>query len=346
MKSINIKVNLKNIIYTLAIPAAVFAIMELLVYVINGDHLISTVLDVRNLIRDTGISCIIAYALSFNLASGRFDLSLGAQRLVATIIGGNLAIQLGFNGIGLILMVILFGLIFGFIVGIVFVQTRVAPIVLGIGMALIYESIAFASHNEGLQLFGVPDMEILVDPKFTILVLAIATLLVVFLLGFTKFRYEMQAVRGSHRIARDSGINVFRHVVMCYTFAGGLVSVSGVLDTAFRGSMTPTLGMSSNTVVLASTFPMFLGLYMSKWSNSAVGILFATLTLKFFTLGLVALKISSSLSSTINMIVFIGFLIFLANQNIFSRRKEEKKRIQMAKQKRKEMAIGSPAFSG
>ena len=342
MKSMNIKVNFKHILYTLAVPAAVFLIMELLVYIIMGTHLLSSVLDIRNLIRDTGISCIIAYALSFNLASGRFDLSLGAQRLVATIIGGNLAIQLGFSGIGLILMVILFGLLFGFIVGFVFIKTRVAPIVLGIGMALIYESIAFASHNEGLQLFGVPDMAILVDPTFTIAVLAIATVLVVFLLGFTKFRYEMQAVRGSHRIARNSGINVFRHVLMCYTFAGGLVSVSGVLDTAFRGSMTPVLGLSSNTVVLTSTFPMFLGLYMSKWSNAAIGILFATLTLKFFTLGLVALKISSSLSSTINMVVFIAFLIFLANQNVLKRYKAEKNRIQQAKQKREEMALANP----
>ncbi|HSL87381.1 MAG TPA: hypothetical protein VK861_10640, partial [Bacteroidales bacterium] len=242
--------------------------MEVLVYMQTGGHLISSVLDIRNLVRDLGVTAIIAFALSLNLGSGRFDLSLGAQRLVATIIGGNLAVRLGFNGIGLLLMAILIGLLAGFVVGVIFSVFRVPPVILGLGMAMIYESLAFAgSGGRGLQLFGVPNIEMLVDPNFTLMVLGIGTVFVFILFTFTKFRYEMQAMRGSQKIAKTSGINVFRHVIICYTLAGGLVAISGVFSAAFTGALAPMLGMNSNSAVISMTFPMFLGSYLARRTN-------------------------------------------------------------------------------
>lgn len=322
---------IKNALFVLSIPAAVYLVMELIVYFAFGTHLINSVLDVRNLLRDLGFSTIIAYALSLNLASGRFDLSLGAQRLVGAIIGGNAAIGLGLNGVGLVLFSVVFGLLFGFIVGMVFITFRVPPVVLGIGMALIYESLAFAaSSGQGLQLFGVPKLEMLVDPLFTLLVLGIIIAGMYVLFTWTKFRYELQAVQGSQKIADESGVNIYRHVVICYTLAGGLVAVSGIFNAAFTGSMNPTMGLTSNGTVVAMAFPMFIGNYLARRSNLAVGILVGTLALKFFVLGLTASKLPSSLQVTFNMLAFISFLIFLANQDVLRLYKARRKRILQA----------------
>ncbi len=325
------KTGIFNILYVLFIPAAVFLIMEIIVYLAAGTHLLNSVLDIRNLLRDLGISTIIAYGLSLNLASGRFDLSLGAQRLVGTIIGGNIAISLGFSGVGLLIVAVIFGFIFGFIVGIVFITFRVPPVVLGIGMALIYESVAFAaSSGQGLQLFGVPNMEALVNPAFTLIVLGIIMVCMYVLFAWTKFRYELQAVQGSQKIAHESGINIFRHVVICYTIAGALVAVSGVFNAAFTGSMTSTIGLTSNAAVVSMAFPMFIGNYLARRSNMAVGILMGTLALKFFVIGLTALKLPSSLQIALNMFAFIGFLVFLANQNVLKNYRAKRRRIKEA----------------
>ncbi len=330
-----------NILYVLFIPAAVFLIMELIVFAAAGTHLLNSVLDIRNLLRDLGISTIIAYGLSLNLASGRFDLSLGAQRLVGTIIGGHIAISLGLDGVGLLIVAVLCGFIFGFIVGIVFITFRVPPVVLGIGMALIYESIAFAfSSGQGLQLFGVPDMEVLVNPVFTLIVLGIIMLCMYILFAWTKFRYELHAVQGSQKIAQESGINIFRHVVICYTIAGALVAVSGVFNAAFTGSMTASIGLTSNGAVVSMAFPMFIGNYLARRSNLAVGILMGTLALKFFVLGLTALKLPSALQVALNMFAFIGFLVFLANQNSLRNYRAKRARIKEAREMRLSLTSG------
>ena len=336
----NIKQYIYKAAYIVSVPLVVGLIMEVIVYMQTGGHLISSVLDIRNLIRDLGVTAIIAFALSLNLGSGRFDLSLGAQRLVATIIGGNIAVKLGFNGIGLLLMAILIGLLAGFVVGMIFSVFRIPPVILGLGMAMIYESLAFAgSQGRGLQLFGVPDIEMLVDPNFTLIVLGLGTVFVFVLFTFTKFRYEMQAMRGSQKIAQTSGINVFRHVIICYTLAGGLVAISGVFSAAFTGALAPMLGMTSNSAVIAMTFPMFLGTYLARRTNIAVGIISGSLTLKLFGIGMIALQISNALNTVINMVMFIAFLAFLANQRVPAQRKKEKARIMEAKEKRKELVM-------
>ncbi len=326
-----LKAKIRNIVFVLSIPAAVYIVMEMIVYFGADTHLLNSVLDVRNLLRDLGISTSIAFGLSLNLASGRFDLSLGAQRLVGTIIGGNIAVMLGFNGVLLLVISMLSGLVFGFIVGMVFITFRVPPVVLGIGMALIYESLAFAaSSGQGLQLFGVPNMGILVNPAFTLVVLGLIMVGMYVLFSWTKFRYELNAVQGSQKIAHESGVNIFRHVVICYTLAGALVSVSGVFNAAFTGSMTPTIGLTSNGAVVAMCFPMFIGNYLARRSNMAVGILMGTLALKFFVLGLTALKLPSALQLALNMFAFIGFLVFLANQDVFKIRRARHARIKEA----------------
>jgi len=336
----NIKQYIYKAAYLVSVPLVVGLIMEVIVYMQTGGHLISSVLDIRNLIRDLGVTAIIAFALSLNLGSGRFDLSLGAQRLVATIIGGNIAVKLGFNGIGLLLMAILIGLLAGFVVGMIFSVFRIPPVILGLGMAMIYESLAFAgSQGRGLQLFGVPNIEMLVDPNFTLIVLGLGTVFVFVLFTFTKFRYEMQAMRGSQKIAQTSGINVFRHVIICYTLAGGLVAISGVFSAAFTGALAPMLGMTSNSAVIAMTFPMFLGTYLARRTNIAVGIISGSLTLKLFGIGMIALQISNALNTVINMVMFIAFLAFLANQRVPAQRKKEKARIMEAKEKRKELVM-------
>lgn len=333
--------------FVLLVPLVIGIIMEIIVYTVTGGHLLSTMLDIKNLVRELGTTALIAFALSLNLGSGRFDLSLGSQRLVATIIGGNIALSLGLNGTGLLIVAILCGLLAGSVVGLIFITFRVPPVILGLGMAMIYESVAFAgSDGKGLQLFGVPNIESLVNPNFTLIVLGLGTLFVFILFTFTKFRYEMQAMKSSQKIAVNSGINVFKHVVICYAFAGGLVAISGVFSAAFTGALSPVLGMTSNSAVIAMTFPMFIGTYLARHSNIAIGIISGSLAVKLFSLGMFALKISNSINVTINMFLFIAFLTFLANQDVPDRKRREKLRIKEAKAERIRLGISDNNYGG
>lgn len=328
----------KNALFTLAFPLVTFLLMEAACMAFKGRHLINSFLDIKTLVRNSGIAVIIAFSLSFNLTSGRFDLSLGAQRLAGTIVGGIVATSLGLSGVWFLLFAVLFGLAFGLITGMVFVITRVPPMVLGVGIGLIWECVPYvASQGKGLNLFGVAGMEILTDTAFIIGLVVVVAAMVSLLLNMTRFGYQMRAIQGSQFIAKNSGINIFKHAVICYALAGALVCVAGVIDVSFTTQMTASLGMTSNATVVANMFPMMVGGYLALRSNQAVGIIVASLTIKLFSYGLTTLELSEPNTAVANMAIFIIFLVFLANKDVFKRRKAERARIALAKEKKQTM---------
>ncbi|GHV44187.1 inner-membrane translocator [Spirochaetia bacterium] len=335
-----IKTRLKNICCTLAFPVTVLVIMEILCRIKMGRHVFNTLLDIQNYVRSVGISACTALALSYNLGHGRFDLSLGAQRMLVAIIGGNIAIKLGLGAPGIILFSLAFGFIAGSLVGMLFVVTRIPAMVLGVGMGLVYECIAFAlSKSQGLQLYGLKGVSNLSNMYLTICVVIAAVLIVMILERYTKFGFYTRAINGSQRIAHNSGINIFAHAVGCYAIAGGLVSFSGVFDAAFKGRMDAELGFGSNASVMTNCFPMFLGKFMSRWSSTSVGILFSTMTIKIFETGLSVIKVSATGQQVYTMSLFLALLIFLANENVFKNSSAKKERIAEAAVKKAKLAL-------
>ena len=328
---------LKSIVITLALPVAVLLIMELLVFTFqDGRHVIGSALDVRNLIRSSGISAAVAFALSMNLTSGRMDLSLGAQRVAGTIVGGLVAQNLGLGGVWVLIFAMVFGVLFGGVVGVAFVTLRIPPMVLGIGMACILECIGFATSNGvGLHLVGSKGIEVLSDVSFTITVVIIMVVVMLVLMTYTTFSYKFRAVRGSQQIARNAGINVFANVALCYTIAGVLVCISGVLDGAFAGSVTASMGLTSNGSVMANMFPMMIGsMFLSRYINQAVGIISASVAIRIFAMGLTAFNVSDAVSSCINMALFIAFLVWQANSHVLAQHRYDQQRIAQAQQKK------------
>lgn len=325
----------KKFLFTLAFPVVMYLVMEAACVGLKDRHLISTVLDVKTLVRNSGIMALIAFALSFNLSCGRFDLSLGAQRLAGTIVGCIAAVSLGLSGVWLLLFSLGFGLLFGLLTGAAFVVLRVPPMVLGIGIGLIWECVPYVvSQGKGLNLFGTGGTAVLTDTGFTIALICGSALFVAVLMNTTRFGYQMRAIRGSQLIARSSGINIFTHAVLCYTLAGGLVCVAGAMDAAYSTQMTSTLGLASIGSVTPNMFAMLLGGYIGSKSNDAIGIIAASVTIRLFSAGLTTLEFSEANASLANSILFILFLVFLANKEIFRRRRAQAQRVARAQEKK------------
>lgn len=333
---------LKDILFTLAFPVVTWLVMELLCFGLKDKHVIATMLDVKTIVRNAGIAAVTAYALAFNLKEGRFDLSLGAQRMAGTILGGLAAQAFGLSGMWLLFFAIAFGFLFGILTGLAFITLRVPPMVLGVGMALVWEVVPYvASGGKGLNLFGVSGMKILTESWFQIVVVVVMAALVYILMNYTRLGYETKAVQGSQLIARNSGINIFRHAVECYALAGALVCIAGVLEVSFSTQMVAALGNASNAAVTANMFAMILGSYIGERSDAAVGIIVAAVTLQIFKYGLSLLELSDPNNAVVNMVIFVGFLVFLANQHVSALNKARRERVELARKRKAELATAS-----
>ena len=269
MKNSNIKDTLLHIAKAVAVPLIVWAIMEVIDRSAVGMGVINNMADVKTLFRNLISSLAFALAISTNLNCGRMDLSMGAQMYVGVIFGGNIALSLGLGGIGVLLISMVIGGLCGLLIGTLFVNLRILPMVLGLGMTLVFECICFAINNQqGVIFFGRPGVEILSNITFIIIITAAIVLIAHYLFQFSRFGFRYRAIQGSQKLASDAGINIFTNCVLSYVIAGILVACAGVFTTAYSGALTPVLGMSSNGQVFSNMFPMVIGAWIGGLCNN------------------------------------------------------------------------------
>ena len=303
-----VKNKLKGYMIVLAFPLLMVILMEIICYLNTGYHLIISKVDLSSFVKNVFILTCTGLALSLGMRSGRMDFSLGAQRLIACLIGCNVAISLGLSGPMVLLFAILFGMLAGLVSGIIFITFRIPSMVCGLGVALVFESIAFLyTDGEGLQFFGNAKLNILSSTAFVIGICMAAIIVITILYSFTPFGYHYQAIRSNERIARESGIKVFGNVIICYLLGGGLMGISGVLDTVYKGAMNASTGMSSVAVAFYAIVNVIIAMYYSRYVSFPIAVLAVTIGLQSMNSCITALGINSQGASAIQMFFLLGF---------------------------------------
>lgn len=332
--------SLKNLAYLLATPIIVWALMEILNRSTAGVSVIANNADVRTLFRSLASTFCFACALNCNVPMGRMDLSTGSQMYLGCILGGNIALDLGWGGIGILISSMVVGALAGLLVGVIFVNFRILPMVLGLGMTLIYECISFAIYKQqGLMLFGKQGVEILSNVWFIVLVAAIITVCLTYMMQLSSFGYKRRAIRGNQKLATDSGINIYINCVICYVVAGALVACSGVFDTAFKGAITPVLGMSSNTNTFYNMFPMRVGMFIGAFiGNSILGVFASSLSLNILIIGMSKMGVENSIQTIVIFGLFLLFMIYNMNRHKIDYNRKKRLRKKEALARREELA--------
>ena len=336
---------IKGILKMISLPVVVYLIMNTIDLIATGNGVISSSTDLRALFRNILTTFSFALAINCNLRVGRMDLSLGSQMYLACIFGGNLALMMGLGGIGVLVFSVVLGLLTGFVVGVLYVQTRILPMIFGIGMSLIFECISFGVFNQqGLMLFGKPGVSILSEIWFVIAVVVLLIFIMTFMFQYSSFGYKGRAVQGNQRLASDAGVNIYVNCIISYTLAGALAACSGVFNTAFMGTLTPVLDMGSNGMFFGSMFPMFVGTWLGAFmGNPVAGVLCGTISVRLLGLGLAKLSLEGTIQNVIIFSLFLIFMIARDNMKKFSYHRRRRARIALAKKTRREMAVAAAA---
>lgn len=333
---------LMNTLFTAAVPLTVWLVMEALDFSLTGLHTMNSMVDWTTLMRNLVSSFCFALGLNCNMALGRMDTSTGSQMYLACIIGGNLALSMNLGGVGVLVFSLLLGMVAGGFVGFLFINLRILPMVLGLGISLVYECISFSTYNQqGLNLFGKPGVSILSDRMFIILVTVIIMVVMTYLFQYSSFGYKRRAIQGNQKLANDAGINIYVNALLCYVAAGALVAVAGVFDTAYKSNLVPVLGMNSNSTVFSNMFPMAVGLWLAKKSNPVIGILAGSLSVQFLVLGLAKftnIGMSDYMQTCIKYSVWLVFMIYRMNEDKIQLFKDKRARVALAKATRAQRA--------
>lgn len=297
----------------IALPVAMFVVLKVLSTFI-GSGSFGNALSIRTALRSAVFTCLVAIGMSFNLLSNRWDYSIGASLILASIIGPNLARDLGLTAWWALIFCAIVGVVFCTIVGLIYITIKIHPLVISMGFLLLYEGLsAIVYDGGGVNMTGNKLMYVARYPYYFIPFLILFVLAYV-LYNKTKFGYNLRAVSYGSAVAVNIGVNEKATVMAAYALGGLFVGTAGYFNTAMNGLIWPTLDAGSVVTAFSCCVPFFVGKFLTRYGNLMVGILMGSLAIAFMNTGLTSLGVSSSLQTTINGLFLLIILVISANE--------------------------------
>ena len=306
----------RGIFGTLVIPVTVGLVLWL-VCSINGVSMFSNSQSFTIFVRGVATVMLTTIALAINLNSGRFDFSLGSVATLSAVISARITLDIGGNAVTMLLLSIVFGTILGAVSGGIYVVLRLPPIITSLGVALLYEGLAFTiTSGSNVSFYGKTDVSGITNSIFCIfLIIAIVLIITIVLFDKSKFGYQYKALMAGQKVSVNTGIKEVFNAVACYAFSGALMSIVGYLTATSVGIISvDILNFGSIGIMFSAFLPMFIGGFIGRYSNDKLGYLLAAVTMTFFSMTYSALNVKSSTQAIINAVLLVVFLIYLSNE--------------------------------
>ena len=309
---------------TLAIPVITALVLEI-ICLSSGHNVITNLKSFNNFVVYTAIVMITTMALSVNLNSGRFDFSLGSMAALSSVIGAKVSYALlhGAGGSAWLMLVITVaaGAVLGLVSGGIYVLLRIPPIITSLGVTLIYEGILCTITGGKYIMTEVQNSSMSgfvgnwINPAFLIL---IVLMLMILVFDHTTFGYNYNALRNGQKVAVNTGIEEVPNALGCYTICGALMGIVGFLSAARSTNINGgQLNFGSIAIMFTAFLPMFIGSYISRYSNDKLGFLLAAVCMSLLnsTFAVFSNQITASMQSIINALLLVVFLIYLNNEH-------------------------------
>lgn len=318
----------KRIVNALAMPVVTLVVLQTLC-LLNGQSVISNMKSFDNFIVYTAIVMITTMALSINLNNGRFDFSLGSMAGLSSIIGAKITygILSGGNGSAPLMLCIslVAGVILGLISGLTYCTLRLPPIIVSLGVTLVYEGIMYTITGGKYVMSEVqnPSMSGLTG-TWVYAALIIAAVLAFMIITFDKtaFGYDYNALKSGQKVAVATGINEVKNTLICYGISGGLMGIVGTLNAARNTTINGgQLNFGSIAIMFTAFLPMFIAGYIGRFTNEKIGFLLAAVCMSLLnsTFAVFSNSVNATMQSIINAVLLVVFLIYLNNNDLIKR---------------------------
>src|SRR5699024_3452936 len=232
------KIAINNIVWILLILAVL--IMGLV------DSAFYSIPILKNILIQASVLGIITVGLSHVILMGEIDLSIvGVLGFSAGL--GTVLMSKGFPWFLSIIIIILFGVLVGFINGVLVTKLKAAALIQTLAVSFILEG-ALLALTQGTTITNFPDAYTWLGQSY---ILGIPTMPIPFILLFvivyfiwnkTVYGRSLFAAGGNPTGAYVSGINVSRIKISTFAIAGGTYGLGGYMLSSYMGAVTTNFG--------------------------------------------------------------------------------------------------------
>jgi ribose transport system permease protein len=297
----------------------------IIIFAVWVPHLFLSIAAVHTIADNQAVPAILAIAALVPLTAGAFDLSVGANMNLATIVVVILQVD-GWNMWAAIVVAVAVSALIGVVNGFIVVKLGVSSFIATLGMATIIAAVQTIVSGDiqplsptgsawvalaNRQIFGF---------QIVFVYLIVLAFLFWWILEFTPFGRYLYAIGGNPEAARLSGVNVGKWTWCSLIISGTLSGCAGVLYGALSG---PSLTYGS-ALLLPAFAAIFLGTTQIKPGRANLwGTMLAVFVLATGVVGLqyvTGAQWLNDMFSGVALLVAVSFAVWRQRRTVLERR--------------------------
>ena len=264
-----------------------------------------------NLFVDNAFLCVTAVGMTFVIISGGIDLSVGSVIALTTMISAHLLETSHWHPAAVIVLVLLVGSSFGFVMGSLIHHFQLPPFIVTLAGMFLARGLCYIININSIPITNAFYTEVsqfripLPGHSFVsinVIIFFVVVIAAIFLAHYTRFGRTVYAIGGNEQSAVLMGLPVGRTKVLVYTINGFCSALAGVVFTFYMlsgyglhavgmemdaiasvviggtllsGGVGYVLGTMFGVLILGTiqTLIIFQGTLSSWWTKIAIGIL-------------------------------------------------------------------------
>lgn len=303
-----------------------FVILILLcAFFYTQNHRFLTMYNMTSMVRQSLPNFILGCGMTFVIASGAIDLSVGGSMALCAMFYGYLCIW-GVNPWLAILIVAALGVVIGVVNTVIMEKLQIPAIMATLATWIITSGLAMsvckAIPVKGPELAPITALNSI---KFGPIPLALPLCIVViavfiFLEKKTIIGKYAIAIGGNDAAAHFSGINVMKMRTIFFVLTGVMAALSGIWQVARLGSADPTIGIGMEFRVVAAC--ILGGVNIKGGEGTVTGVMIGTAILIVLTNGMQMMNIGSFYQDIATGIVLLVSVLLNSCEGGFSLKKK------------------------
>lgn len=252
---------------------------------------------------------ILGWGVLFGMKVGNWDFSIGARVVLASIMGGNLAINLGLGIPGFIIFTMIISMALAVIVGVAYLVLNIPTLIVSIGIMLIFESISRIIYGgKGVHLSS--NMMVLASWPMNFIVFVIAFVIASYIYYMRKAGYSIRAAGNNAVVAQTNGINVTKTKAFALIISGIFAGIYAILNTSISGVVAPISStMGSTATVFDAMMCVLIGMAIARSGNIMFGVYAGAIITQILKMAMMVLGLPTTYNKVVIAIFVVAFMV-------------------------------------
>jgi ribose/xylose/arabinose/galactoside ABC-type transport system permease subunit len=207
------------------------------------------------------------------------------------------------------------------ITGLVYVFGKVPIVITTIGMTLLYESLTYLVFDgKGVTTFY-SNSSTSIFGRIPLIFIPTALAVIVFIIfnNYSVVGRKNKILANNQLAGVNIGISERKSVLWSYFYSGLIVGFAAIIYVS-QNSITPQSGLSTAGIMFSYIVPVFMGLFIGKYSQDFIGIIVAAIGMQIMYYGLETINLVGGWQQIIMGLFVFGFYAYSSQYDRISKK--------------------------